>query len=250
MHRSFAKKVLGAGVATALLGLSPLAKGSLVVDLVPTSGSSGVLVNGSTVTVNNVGDVVHFNVVATVTGQDANPNNDGLQAAFGNISGSGTNIGSFAGTAGTTSTFAAGSLFSGTVQKGFPQDLGSGGVDLGFKVGTDSDVTRWVEARAGSVVSSSGNAISQTGGSSSFLLGTVDWVKTVAGVGTENVHWTPRISINTVWNEDGGTNSNGSNSANYLAGPGVTIAATPEPGSLALLGLGGLGLLLRRRRAM
>jgi len=230
----------------ALAGFSPLAHGSLVVTLVPTSGSSGVLVNGNNVTINNVGDVVHFNVVGIVTGQDATPGNDGLQAAFGSIQADGNGlIGNFS-SAGA-STYNAVAPFNTTVQKGAVQDLnGDGGLDLGFKAGDAS--TNYVESRAGSVVPSTGNAISTSGGSSTFLIGTVDWTATSASASTV-AHWVPRASINTVWNEDGSaTNSNGT--ANYTGGTGSTITAAPEPGSLALLGLGGLGLLLRRRRAM
>src|SRR4051812_35624169 len=79
------RAIRAASLVIGLAGFAGAAHGSLVVDLVPTSGSAGVIVNGSNVTINNVGDVVHFNVIGIVTGADANPNNDGLQAAFGNI---------------------------------------------------------------------------------------------------------------------------------------------------------------------
>ena len=50
------KRLLGSGaLAVALAGFSTAAHGSLVVNLVPTGGSSGVAVNGQNVTISNVG---------------------------------------------------------------------------------------------------------------------------------------------------------------------------------------------------
>jgi hypothetical protein len=239
------KRLLGSGaLALALAGFSTAAHGSLVVNLVPTGGSSGVVVNGQNVTIPGSGATVNFNVVGTVTGTDTNPNNDGLQAAFGNIQADGSLIGNFA-----SSGFAAASPFgTGNPQAGFSQDLnGDGGLDLGFKIGTDSDTTRYVAARDGGMDPST-SAASQSGGSSTFLLGTVSWTATSSS-GSTVAHWVIRpSSLGTVWNEDGGTNKTGVSGA-YSADPtGATISVTPEPGSLALAGVAGVGLLLRRRR--
>jgi len=217
------KAVLAAAMAFGLAGFSGLAHGSLVV---------GLTTSDPTV-IDHVNQTVTFTIVATVTGADADTSNEGLQTAAGNILGTltGTGPGGDFSAVTLNPTFAGASSSTGTAT-----DLNGDG---------NKDVSG-VSARAGS---------SQPG--SSFTLGTVTWTaKSVpATPGQDLVSWVPKPAAGIVaggnWTEDGAPKSNtAAGGGTYLAGSSVTLSNTPEPGSLALLGLGGFGLLLRRRRAM
>jgi len=246
-----AKFVRAAVAAIGLAGLSTVAHAGLVVDLVPTGGTGDALINGKTVTVGTAGDVIHFNIVATVSGADAAAN-EGMQTAFGSAvstPGSGGAQGNFS-AAVPVSPFNGANSFGGTVQ-----DLnGLPGLDVGSNNAASS--ADWIELRSNS--STAGTGASDT---STFLLGTIDFTVTAApGAGsTTTLSWLPRAGGATtaggIWTQDGqvANNTTGTlagHGGSYTGGSAVSIVAAPEPGSLALLGLGGLGLLLRRRRAM
>jgi len=218
MQSVLKKSVLVAAMAA---GMASVANAGLVIDLQATD---------STV-ITAPGQVVHFNIVATVTGSDADTTNEGLQTFQGNILGDpATTIG------GNFSTVSLSATFTNPPNSnaGTATDLnGDGNGDVSGIVGRDANGV------------APGN---------SFIVGTVTWTATKANSGSELLHWqvkTPGLSPTGNWQEDASPKGNtaATGAGSYTAGPGVTVAA-PEPGSLALLGLGGLGLLLRRRRAM
>jgi len=252
MRSSLRAKFAQAAIAVVgLAGFSTVAHAGLVVDLVPTGGTGGTQVNGSSVKVGAAGDVIHFNVVATVSGTDGT-SNESMQTAFGSavstLTGGGSAIGNFS-AAVPLSPYNGTNSAGGTVQ-----DLnGQAGLDVGSNNAASS--ADWVAFRSNSPTAGTGASDTST-----FVLGTIDWtVSSVPSTGSTQLVWQPRAGGTTaaggVWVQDGATANNTTGTLpghgqSYTAGPGVTVTATPEPGSLALLGLGGLGLLLRRRRAM
>jgi len=234
------KKVLGfAAMAAVSTALAAPAKASLSISLQRT-GSTGPV---------NAGDTLTLNVVATVTGSDGT-SNEWLQSVFGSImSTPGAN-----GPVGDFSTFTAAAPFNGTVQIGTVQDLnGLPGLDVGSIDKASSSA--YIQARASSMT----QGAAASGDVQTFTVGSVTFhVNSAGSGGSTSLVWVPRTGTNDVasnvaalWREDGVDNTANKNPTNSsYSGVPLTITSTPEPGSLALLGLGGLGLLLRRRRAM
>jgi len=274
MQASILKRAaLSAMIAAGIGCVGQSARGALVIDLVATSATgSASVVNGSNVTVGAVGDTVNFNIVATVTGTATTNTSQGMQLAIGNLLstpvGSGPvgdmattandvlGTGSGHGSLSISSPFNSGAGFN----TGYLQDVnGLPGLDLGFVAAPTSDshtaskTLDYVVFSAGQMATAANDAsgATQNGASTSFLLGTATWmVKSLPGAGATNLSWQYEpaggLTHSAVWQENGNTTNNPTGSA--TSGPGVVITATPEPGSLALLGLGGLGLLLRRRK--
>jgi len=220
------KFVSGAALsAAALFGVSQ-ANASLVVSLVPTSGNTTNVAPGT---------VVNFNVVATITGDGTT---DSLTSLYGAVTSTP------GGPVGNAGNFVPNSAFNNNnSQNGTQQDLnGLPGLDLGNN--NSAVTTDWIFLR----VPDATNPASGTD-PATFTLGTVQFTVTAANAGTTTVQWVPRTGTTAAqWHE--GTALKTGSSGSYTAGPGVAVTAAPEPGSLALLGLGGFGLLLRRRRAM
>jgi len=265
MRTVISKKVLyAAAAAFGLAASATMSQASLQINLVPTGGTAGdVVVNGNNVQVTKAGDVVTFNVVATVVGggNGGTPQPDeGLQFAFGTATNSLTGAGSATGTFGAFSPLSA---WNNTGQGGTAQPNGDRGAGTAGSAGGD-----YIEARSGNNTATNNPS---PGAGQSFLapdadssgetvkwtLGTISWtVGAVPGTGTTQLNFTPRppsglFTAGASWLEDNTTKSNlASNGGAYNLGNAVAITAAPEPGSLALLGFGGLGLLLRRRRAM
>jgi hypothetical protein len=261
MQARFMKKAaLAAAVA---VGMASWAHASLVVDLVATNGTAGdvtVAANGASAQVKQVGDVVNFNIVATVTGTQTVNTAQGLQTIVGavlsNLTAGGSAIGDM-GSGGATSIVPNSTFNTITTQKGALQDVNSQpGLDAG---GAPSDTTNgdFVIFSSGPTAATAASApsgtASQNGSATTFILGTGSWtVTSISGTGATTLNWeyrTPSFANRAAaWQEDGQT-VNDKNGV-YTAGPGIAVnVAAPEPGTLALLGLGGMGLLLRRRRA-
>jgi len=217
------KSALSAAVA--LAGFAGLAHGSLVVDV---TTSDPTLISAP-------GQVVNFTITATVTGQDANLTNEALQSAAGNI------LGTLGGSGGPGGNISAVSLA--TTPVAFNASGSSPGTPTDLNADGNLD-NSGVNARA------SGQSPGET-----FVLGTFTWTANNANAGSDQITWVPKpaagLVAGAVWQEDGSPKSNTtSGGGTYTAGPGVTLTAvaTPEPGSLALAGIAGAGLLLRRRR--
>ena len=114
----------------------------------------------------------------------------------------------------------------GTLTVGIYEVTGAyaGGAD-----GTDVDGAVGV-----TLVGSDSVAISRTGGNAAIVeAGSID----ISGVNASN-----NLILRIYWVGGGPNDANG-----FMSGDDVTISAVPEPGSLALLGLGGLCVLRRRR---
>ena len=240
-------------MAVGLAGFGSMAHATLTVGLELPGG-------GNTVQVSKAGDSVQLNVVATITGTDGKAN-EGIQSAAGSIVanlGTGSPsaiVGSFASTGGT-STFSAVAPFNSTVQLGKVQTIGNtGGTDIGFKTG--GATTDYVAVRAatlqGQDQAGTVTPLASAPDSVSYLLGTVTYtVSQLPTPGTADVlSWIPRPknASAAVWEEDGATAN--TFTSTYVSGQSVTVTSpVPEPGTLALGGVAGMGLLLRRRRSL
>jgi len=228
-----------AALAVATMGLAQGADASLSISLQPTSGDPTNV---------HVNDVLQFNVVATVLA--ATPDgtaNEGVQTVIGSL----TSTPGANGPVGNFSAFSPSGAFAATGQTGLVQDLnGLPCLDVGSndKVAPDN----YVAGRAASM------QVGASADTATFVLGTVSFTITNAGSGgSTSLQWVPRtdassnpLSTAAVWRENGGAKTPTSAGTGGYSGQALTVGAVPEPGSLALLGLGGLGLLLRRRRAM
>ena len=235
-----------AGVAVACLVGS--ANAGLMYDLRAVGGTNVTVLDSHTVNVADVGAVVNLQLWATVTGTDTLAN-DGFLQGGGSILGSaagklkgdmsiGTNVSPFTNTVGA--------------QPGQTADLnGDGYLDLGST--NTSTSTPYFMA-----VSDSGlTAVMGSAANPSFLLGTFTYTVKAGGLNdSTTLTFIPRVksgSGSTLHKiaVDGATNVlsyTGTNPALTTDGY-ITLSMVPEPATMALLGLGGLGMLLRRRRA-
>jgi hypothetical protein len=232
-----------------------------------------------------VGDIVRLRLYATVTGTDANKAQT-FQAASGSlVSGlAGTSAGNF-----QTVRVSTNATNTGTVahvsnpwkgnswSTGLAQDLDlDGDLDLGSNADAASD--NFIAYRAGDLKGpKSNNAAGQsdftdpstapttTGASTKYVLSAqVDWV--VTGSGTPaSLNWKLRSGQSAVWFEDAtetATDVNGDGSViqyTYSGGttgtvqlvgaPVIVTTGIPEPTMLGAVGLAGLGMLARRRKA-
>lgn len=262
MMRELSKKKLGLAVAA---GLGLMAAGSaanaatITFKLVPTD---------STV-VQNAGDVVHFNVIASVQSGDTSSANDGyLQGAFSVTS---TESAAPAGALGdvvpltlnTTQANGSNGVLDGSVSQAGTQANLDGNPDLELGSNNGASTAGFVIANAGtSTKLGSGTTLT---GTTDFLLGTGSW--TYAGGdnagATTNLGIAMRLNPSNLasgrtvqFTSDGtayavkgdGSNSNPAGAVVATQGFTVTVAGVPEPTSLGLLGLGAMGLLTRRRR--
>jgi hypothetical protein len=231
-------KKMAAIAAASVLGGFGIAQGSLTLNLVQ-DGTNATSVSATP------GQTITLDVIGTVTGTNGSAD-EGLQSVDGGILSSKAGFVTFNDQTSATPSFVAQSPFTSTVQQGVNQSF-NGGDMLGTTQGGTS--TNAVQARSG------GMTIGATADSASFLLAKVTFTVAAGATGSTTVSFVPYTSstgagskLGGTWQQDNGAPLTGA-TGTELSGTAVTISA-PEPGSIALLGLGGLGLLLRRRSAM
>lgn len=266
--RSHISGALKAAVAAGVLGIAglvaaPSASASvLTVELVPTSATNGT-VNGQTVNITTTG-TINFNIVAVLHSQNSTQTDDGVsQLGLSFQSDSPAVLGNL--TTALNSTFAASTAQPGTPTNPDGSVAASGGPDIGSdRVGGPAvnGVATIFYAQTPSALASLGTAA--TSGDFAQIVGTGTF--NVSTLGSTNVVPVLHLDTNTagpgrtekftvdgvsyLLNGDGrGTvGGNLGTDPTLMNTQGFSVVAAPEPGSLALAGLGGLGLLLRRRR--
>jgi len=225
----FRDKMIYTAAALGLMAAAPAARAGLTID-VRVHGASGAATKE---VVAALGDVVNLDVYGVVSGANGSVADEAMQSFTGSFASTPTAGGA---AIGNFSTFLAAFPFNAATTIGRPQDLnGLSGLDLGSG-GTATDTTAdYVFGRAGSI---------QTG--NEFLLGTLSWTVTeVPGTGATSLNFLPRArNTAAIWNEDG--TAKNPTTGTFQAGQAVAVAV-PEPASAAVVGLGTLGLLSRRR---
>jgi len=217
-------------------------------------------------TMNNVktGDTITLSVVAQISGADATAN-EGIQSILGSFVSTpsgGSGVGNFG--TGQTGSWAPSATFNngGSFQAGKLQDLnGLPGLDLGsIAASSDAAATDYVQARSPSltVAPNAGTA----GAPAELTLGTVQFLVTGGQGGNISLNWFPLVSGGgltvpagggydanaAIWRQDG-ANVRPTTAVLSSGAPVVlNMIPIPEPASAGLLGLGAMGLLIRRRR--
>jgi len=263
-----ASRVLKAATAVAVMGLfglamAPAAHASLITfELVPTGSSNGS-VNGQSVSLTGPG-TINFNIVAVLhNGTDTTADVGLQQAGLSVLSDSGGSLGTLAlQTPGTTSPF-----FNPTNYAGTPS-----GTPVGTDVGPDQPGVQNQDSTDQFLVGTSNSSAvlgtPDANGDLSQIFGTGTFTVTASSGSTTVIpvvhldsrtigpsrlmyHFTQQGNIYDL-NGTGAGTENSAVLATPISNPfdtqGFSVTLTPEPGSLALAGLGGLGLLLRRRR--
>jgi hypothetical protein len=243
-YRSMGK--LAAAAAVALAGFSvSQADASVIIDVRATAVNGVPTVDQKAVTA-APGDVVTFQLFATVTGTNG-VDDEGIQAINGSIRSS------TGGLLGNTSS---------TLIAPFNQSGSSAGATIDVDSDGDLDVSGPNQALAGSFYNPRSAAMTtdgtRSGESETFLLsggtftvtgseGTtvLDYLQHRTSTGANNFAWGTFL----VDGNGGGTSPRNAANTPITTSGGVTITASavPEPTGLALAGLGSLGLLARRR---
>jgi len=223
----------------AVAGLSSAAQASLTYDLraALSSNVNNPIVDGKNVTVNQASGTITFNVFAVVVAPDnGNALDEGFVAGNGNFLSTGPTHGNL--------VAARGPLYLGTGgSDGTVQDLdGDGDLDVG---GTNTTgAANFFNPRVGT-------APTPIMGSSQ-LVGTVVMTLTGGlGATTVNFQVKPGNPLGTAqWIENGVSTIAGSGNppAVFQAGSPVNLNSVPEPTTIGLIGLAGLGMLARRRK--
>jgi hypothetical protein len=258
-------RVFKTAVCAGVLGLlvSSTQASLLTLDVQAASGSNGAtVVDAKDVTLapGSTNATVNLNIYAVLHSTNATQTDDGLALAFLSLAGGSGNTGTFGG-ANVAPFNVSGSASPGTP---LPNSLGP---DHGTAVANTGQSFQAV-GDSGGGAPIMGTAA--TPGDLTFLIGTATVV--YSGAGSTTISIFPHIDTNNTsggrkfnFNLDGhnyALNGNGAGSVDggastLSAGSGaidtgsainVAGSAVPEPTSLALVGLGGLGLLMRRRR--
>lgn len=210
--------------------------------------SAGVTRTGAkSITVTAVGDVVAFEVYGLL---------DSATAAADGISSAGGSVRSAAGgLLGSLSTVAVQSTFNGIGNSsGTAQDLDA---DTDIDVGGTT-----TNSNPAYVKFVTGNGANPVAGSE-LLLGTlsftvtsldelgtsVNFVPSVLTTGTGTSRLYHQFTVDGTAYTNNGNSATGTGNNSVTAGTAVGISVVPEPASLAVLGLGGLTLLGRKRKA-
>jgi len=251
------KAAAAAAVLASIGGFASSANASVLFDLVATGGNGATVSNGGkTVTIdpNAANPTVTFQINAVFPNANSNQGDDGLTQAVGSLVGNfggggsvhgvltGQNLAPFQGLG--TSTGSA-------VVSGSDTNVGS---DTAFGTAATDGTQFQADSTSGSPVLGPAS----TAGAFVELFGTATYTinKVTSAQGSSLVQYIAHTTAATgaashiQQFESDGTQSfvNGSSALVGIGTP-VTVSLTPEPGTLAVLGLGGMGLLLRRRRS-
>jgi len=245
-HRSMGKLAAAAIGAVGLAGFAASqADASLIVDVRATGGTGGTGVSsgGKQVVFGAQGDTVVLTVFARITGTNG-ANDESLSSAHGSVA-TGPSIPGGSGLLGNLSGGRLSPFTGASSQQGSVQDIDADGdLDIGS---TGSTVTGKFVARADAPVVLP--AISAQAGE--IAIGQFTFTYTGGGTDTFANFITRKNQTGgnlfsaATWFEDG--ISSAPTTSLYDVGTAVHLAV-PEPTSAALMGLGALGLLARRKK--
>jgi len=248
------KAVAAVGAFALVGGFGALnASASVMFDLIATGGNGATVSNGGkTVVIDSTvaNPTITLQLDAVFPNADANQTNDGLTQAVGSIvsgfGGSASILGNM--TAANVSPFLGVGTTSGS-QVGPAGDKNIGSDTTPGTAAADGTEFQ-ADSNTGTPVLGSGAA-----GALTQIFGTATFSITSNGAGQTVLQYIPHTTALTgtqshiqQFESDGTQSFVNGNSASVTMGTGITVTETPEPGTLALVGLGAVGLLLRRRR--
>jgi hypothetical protein len=226
--------------AAATTGLSSATvHAGMTLELRATGGSGGVgVVNPKLVDVSEAqpGDIVTFDIIALITGKNANPNDEGFTNVYSSFLSD--NAGAVRGNMVATVT----PLYRASgASNGFSQDLDSDGdFDIGSNV--DGSATNFFHARHSSVEPAIGQL---------HTIGTLTMTLTQIpkGVFGSTVNCRPRIAtVAGAWFEDGSATGTAAQGPSAIGiGAPVILSDVPEPGAIGLVGITAAAMFARRR---
>jgi hypothetical protein len=216
--------------------------------LVSSAGAAPVTVGlelaaGQTGQVSAAGQTVTMNLYAYMAGTDTNKLNDGIQEIYGALKSTGALAGNLA-LSNVNPLLQASGWTAGTVQ-----DLnGNGGMDIGA---TNTQASAgWIHLYAGGGASAFAPT---TDDPNKVLLAQVTFTATDVSGASATVAFNFRNQTGLGNGIEGyvldGALKNVAYSASNAMAAGSSVTITPEPATMAILAIGGLGVLLRRRRA-
>jgi len=262
-----------AGAVMAGLGASQ-ALASLTIDMrVSAVAGGGTKVSAKSVSGQAIGTTVTMQVWAQVTGSAGN-STPGIAQALQSVGGS--FLSSNGGLLGNFIPTAPPSVFRGpSASAGLATDLdGDGDLDVGSN--DTNDAANFFSARSSALTGPNSflgpppnSAVNTIPGGWEYLIDTIRFVVTSNPAGGTSLNFRHNTAhTGAVWAENATESStdNGDGTTAYSYGGGQTLApdtgvegegapvlltggVTPEPASLGLLGVAGLGLLARRRKA-